>query len=291
MPSSSLPARPPRRITPTVTVLRRFAAQPSAVIALALIALISLVAIGAHVFAPQDPYRTSVAMRLAPAGTPGRWLGGDELGRDILSRLIFGARISLLMAVVPVISALLIGGTLGVLAGYVGGLVNSAIMRCMDVFYAFPSVLLAVAVAGALGPGIPNALIALVIVFTPPIARIAESATVQIRGHDFLVAARLNGAGSVRIIREQVLPNVAGPILAFTASQISVSIITASGLGFLGLGVSPPEPEWGSMLAALRQAIYVNPFAAILPGLMIFLVSVAFNVATDGIVRAFEIKR
>lgn len=291
MSSSSLPIYGPARTFTGFMVLRRFAGQPSAVLALAFIGIICVVAIGADILAPEDPYRTRVALRLTAVGTPDRWLGGDELGRDILSRLIFGARISLMMAVVPVFVALLIGGLLGIVAGYVGGAVNSIIMRCMDVFYAFPSVLLAVAVAGALGPGIGNAIIALIVMFIPPITRIAESATTQIREHDFLIAARLTGAGNLRIIGEQVLPNVAGPILAFSASQISVSIITASGLGFLGLGVSPPEPEWGSMLAALRQAIYVNPLTAILPGLMIFLVSVAFNVATDGLVRAFEIKR
>lgn len=291
MQPSSFTLSPTGGRTARHAVLRRFLRQPSAVLALAFIMIVCLVAIGADLVAPEDPFRTRVAMRLASIGTPGRWLGGDELGRDVLSRLIFGARISIIMAVAPVAAALMIGGTLGIVAGYLGGPVNSVIMRCMDVFYAFHSVLLAVAVAGALGPGVTNAIIALTIMFIPPITRIAESTTTQIRGHDFLVAARLTGAGDLRIIVEQVLPNVAGPILAFTASQISVSIITASGLGFLGLGVSPPSPEWGSMLAALRQAIYVNPLVAALPGLMIFLLSVAFNIATDGIVRALEIKR
>ncbi len=269
----------------------RFMKQKAAMAALCFIAAICVLAVGADIFAPEDPYRTRVAMQFADIGTTGRLFGGDELGRDILSRLLYGARISLVMAIVPVAVALVIGGALGVVAGYRGGIVNSIIMRCMDVFYAFPSVLLAVAIAGALGPGIANAIIALILMFIPPIARIAESVTTEIRDHDYVVAARLSGAGTLLIVGTQILPNVAGPILVFSASQISVSIITASGLGFLGLGVTPPHAEWGSMLAALRQALYVNPVVAMLPGLMIFSVSVAFNVAADGLVRALGTKQ
>lgn len=270
---------------------RRFVRQPLAMAAAVVLLVIVLAAIGADWIAPADPFQTSVSRRLAAIGTPGRWLGGDELGRDMLSRLIHGGRVSLAMAIVPVAVALVIGGFLGVLAGYAGGAVNMAIMRVMDVFYAYPSILLAVAIAGALGPGMVNGMVALTLVFVAPIARVAESVTTQVRANDYVVAARLSGAPTWMILRRHVLNNVAGPVLVFAASQVSVSIIAASGLSFLGLGVSPPQADWGLMLSALRQALYVNPWVAALPGAAIFLCSMAVNIVSDGIRRAMELRR
>ncbi|WP_425353807.1 ABC transporter permease [Ancylobacter gelatini] len=272
-------------------VLGRFMRQPVAMTAAGILLVIILAAIFANYVAPADPFQTRVARRLAEIGTPDRWLGGDELGRDLLSRLIYGGRISLSMAVLPVAVGLFVGGLLGILAGYAGGRTNMAIMRAMDVFYAFPSILLAVAIAGALGPGLMNAVLALSMVFIPPIARMAESVTTQVRSYEFVIAARLSGASTARIMREHVLSNVAGPILVFASSQVSVSIIAASGLSFLGLGVAPPNPDWGLMLSALRQSIYVNPWVAALPGAMIFICSVCFNLVSDGVRRAMEVRR
>jgi len=272
-------------------VLRRFVRQPVAMTAALILLAIILSAIFAHYVAPADPFQTRVAQRLAEIGTPGRLLGGDELGRDVLSRLIYGGRISLTMAIAPVAIGLFVGGFLGILAGYAGGRTNMAIMRSMDVFYAFPSILLAVAIAGALGPGLENGILALSMVFIPPIARMAESVTTQVRSYEFVIAARLSGASTARVLREHVLSNVAGPILVFASSQVSVSIIAASGLSFLGLGVSPPNPDWGLMLSALRQSIYVNPWVAALPGAMIFISSICFNLVSDGIRRAMEVRR
>lgn len=272
-------------------VLGRFMRQPIAMTAALILIAIVLAAIFANFIAPADPFQTRVARRLAEIGTAGRLLGGDEIGRDVLSRLIYGGRISLSMAVLPVAIGLFVGGFLGILAGYAGGRTNMAIMRSMDVFYAFPSILLAVAIAGALGPGLMNGIIALSLVFIPPIARMAESVTTQVRSYEFVVAARLSGASTAQIMREHVLSNVAGPILVFASSQVSVSIIAASGLSFLGLGVSPPHPDWGLMLSALRQSIYVNPWAAALPGAMIFICSVCFNLVSDGVRRAMEVRR
>lgn len=272
-------------------VAQRFLRQPLAVAAALVLLVIIAAAIGADWIAPADPFQTSVARRLAAIGTPGRPLGGDELGRDMLSRLIHGGRVSLAMAIVPVAVALVIGGFLGVLAGYAGGAVNMAIMRVMDVFYAYPSILLAVAIAGALGPGMLNGMVALTLVFVAPIARVAESVTTQVRANDYVVAARLSGAPTWMILRRHVLNNVAGPVLVFAASQVSVSIIAASGLSFLGLGVSPPQADWGLMLSALRQALYVNPWVAALPGAAIFLCSMAVNIVSDGIRRAMELRR
>ncbi len=229
--------------------------------------------------------------RLKPIGTPGHLLGTDELGRDMLSRLIYGARLSLLMGVTPVPIAFVIGSAIGIIAGYVGGFVNTAIMRTIDVFYAFPSVLLAVALSGALGSGLTNALVSLTVVFIPQIARVAESVTTQVRRLDYVDAARASGAGTPTIIVVHIFGNVLGPIFVFATSLISVAMILAAGLSFLGLGVRPPEAEWGLMLNTLRTAIYVNPMVAALPGVMIFVTSIAFNLFSDGLRSAMDVRQ
>ena len=240
---------------------------------------------------PADPYAASMLNRLKPIGTEGYPLGSDELGRDMLSRLMVGTRLSLFMGITPVILAFVIGSVIGIIAGYAGGLINTLIMRTIDVFYAFPSVLLAIALSGALGAGITNSLISLTIVFIPPLARVAESVTTQLRGRDFVEAARASGADALTIVRVHVLGNVLGPIFVYATSLIAVSMILASGLSFLGLGVKPPEPEWGLMLNTLRTALYVQPWIAALPGVMIFITSIAFNLLSDGLRSAMEIKQ
>jgi peptide/nickel transport system permease protein len=271
-------------------VVRRLGRDPVALTALALILILVLIAILAPYIAPYDPAKGSVIRRLKPIGTPGFPLGTDELGRDMLSRLIYGARLSLLMGVVPVPIAFVIGSTIGIIAGYAGGLTNILIMRTVDVFYAFPSVLLAVALSGALGSGLTNALVSLTVVFIPQIARIAESVTTQVRKLDYVDAARASGAPPLTIIRVHILGNVLGPIFVFATSLISVSMILASGLSFVGLGVRPPDAEWGLMLNTLRTAIYNNPFVAALPGLMIFVTSICFNIFSDGLRSAMDVK-
>jgi peptide/nickel transport system permease protein len=271
-------------------VIRRLRRDPVAMIALAIIVALVLMAILAPWIAPADPYRSSMLRRLRPIGTPGFPLGTDELGRDMLSRLIYGARLSLLMGVTPVFIAFFVGAFLGITAGYVGGKLNTVVMRTVDVFFAFPSVLLAIALSGALGAGIFNGLLSLSIVFIPPIARIAESVTTAVRKIDYVEAARASGASSMTIIRVHVLGNVLGPIFVYATGLISVSLILASGLSFLGLGVKPPEPEWGLMLNTLRNAIYVQPWVAALPGLMIFITSISFNLLSDGLRSAMDLK-
>jgi peptide/nickel transport system permease protein len=288
---------PPNQIEATrspgywTTVARRVLADRVTLTCLTILVLIACAAIFADLIAPADPLKTSMAKRLKPIGTPGFPLGTDELGRDILSRLLHGGRMSLLMGSWPVANALVIGGILGVTAGFFGGKLNMAIMRVVDVFYAFPSVLLAVAISGALGSGMKNAIVALTIVFVPPLVRIAETVTTQVRGLDFVEAARASGAGSATIIRVHLLPNVLGPVVVYASGLFSVSIILASGLSFLGLGVEPPQAEWGLMLNTLRQAIYVQPWVAILPGVMIFVTSICCNLASDGLRTAMEIKQ
>ena len=271
-------------------VLSRFRRDPVAMVAAFLILAIVLTAIFADFIAPHDPLKGQTLRRLRPVGTPGFILGTDELGRDMLSRLIHGAKYSLVMGVSPVLIALLVGGAIGIVAGYVGGWVNLLLMRTNDIFFAFPSVLLAIALSGALGTGIKNALISLTIVFIPPIARVAESVTTGVRTRDYVEAARASGAGAVSIIRHHVLGNVLGPIFVYAMSLIAVSMILASGLSFLGLGVEPPLPEWGFMLNKLKDAMYVQPLLCALPGLMIFVTSISFNLLTDGLRSAMDIK-
>lgn len=273
------------------SVLARLLRDKVTLAFLGILLLIVLAAIFAPLLAPADPYASSILNRLKPVGTPGHLLGTDELGRDMLSRLIYGGRLSLLMGIAPVALAFLAGSLLGITAGFFGGRVNTLIMRTVDVFYAFPSVLLAVAISGALGAGVLNALVSLTIVFIPPIARVAESVTTQVRSLDFVEAARASGAGAATIIRVHVIGNVLGPIFVYATSLISVCMILASGLSFLGLGTKPPEPEWGLMLNTLRTAIFQNPWVAALPGLMIFAVSICFNLLADGIRQAMDVTR
>ncbi len=251
---------------------------------------IILAAIFAPLLAPFDPYKESIIGRLKPLGWKGHWLGTDELGRDILSRLIHGGRVSLLMGVVPVAIATVVGGTLGVVGGFGGRKVNTAIMRTMDVFYAFPSVLLAVAISGAMGGGAMNGMIALSMVFTPAMCRVAETATAQVKNLDFVEAARATGAGTLTILRYHILGNVLGPVFIYASSLVSVGILLASGLSFLGLGVKPPTADWGLMLSTLRQSIYVNPVVCALPGVAILITSVSFNLLSDGIRSAMDVR-
>jgi peptide/nickel transport system permease protein len=269
---------------------RRFLRDKVAVAAACVAGGMILMAIFAPSIAPQDPLQGTMIKRLSPIGTEGYPLGADELGRDMLSRLIYGARLSLFMGVTPVLIAFVIGSTIGIAAGYAGGWLNTITMRVLDVFYAFPSVLLAIAISGALGAGILNGLLSLTVVFIPPIARVAESVTTAVRKLEYVEAARASGASALTIVRVHVLGNVLGPIFVYATSLISVSMILAAGLSFLGLGVSPPNAEWGLMLNTLRNAIYVQPWLAALPGVMIFLTSISFNMLSDGLRSAMDVK-
>ncbi|QET01436.1 MULTISPECIES: ABC transporter permease [Cupriavidus] len=272
------------------TVGRRLLRNKLAMVAAFILIALILMALFAPQLMPADPYASSILKRLKPIGTEHYPLGTDELGRDMLSRLMLGARLSLFMGITPVLLAFVIGSALGIVAGFAGGLTNTVIMRLTDILYAFPSVLLAIALSGTLGAGVGNALLSLTIVFVPQIVRVAESVTTQVRAREFVDAARASGASALTIVRAHVLNNVLGPIFVYATSLISVSMILASGLSFLGLGVKPPEPEWGLMLNTLRTAIYTQPWVAALPGAMIFLTSISFNLLADGIRSAMEIK-
>lgn len=271
-------------------VLKKLARDPVALGAGALLLVLVLLAVFGPWLAPADPYQAAMLKRLKPIGFDGFPLGTDELGRDMLSRLMVGTRLSLFMGIAPVLIAFVLGSGIGIFAGYAGGVANTLIMRTIDVLYAFPSVLLAIALSGALGAGIGNALLSLTIVFIPQIARVAESVTTEVRSRDYVEAARASGAGAFTIVRVHVLGNVLGPIFVYATSLIAVSMILASGLSFLGLGVKPPEPEWGLMLNTLRTAIYTQPLVAALPGVMIFVTSISFNLLSDSLRSAMDVK-
>jgi len=272
------------------TVAWRLSRDRATLVAGALLLLIALSAVLAPWIAPHDPSAGAIRGRLASVGTPSHVLGTDEQGRDMLSRLLWGGRMTLVAGLTPVVVAFLVGTVLGVIAGYAGGLTNTLVMRTMDVFYAFPAVLLAIAISGALGPGLPNTLISLSVVFIPRVVRVAESATVQVKGLEYVAAAKASGASVWQILRHHLLANVLGPVLVFASTQVSLSIILAAGLSFLGLGVTPPAAEWGLMLNTLRQSIYVNALVPALPGLAIFVTSIAFNLLSDGLRDAMDIR-
>jgi peptide/nickel transport system permease protein len=282
--------RTPHRRRTWHRVIERLLSDYVTLAAAALLLLAVLMIVLAPLLSAYDPYTGNVLRRLRPIGTPGHWLGTDEIGRDMWTRLLFGGRLSLLAGVTPVACALVIGGSLGLIAGYLGGRVNTLIMRTMDMFYAFPSVLLAVAICSILGAGLANTIAALTIVFIPPIVRLTESVSLQIRNLDYVHAARASGASTFSVIAHHVLGNVMGPVLVYATSLVGLSIILASGLTFLGLGVPPPEPEWGAMLSAMRQALYVAPINAALPGCAIFLISLCFNLFSDGLRQAMDIR-
>jgi peptide/nickel transport system permease protein len=271
-------------------VRRRIGRDKVTLICAGILLLMLLAMIAAPWISPHPPFQGSMIRRLKPIGFPGYPLGTDELGRDILTRLIYGGRLSWFLGITPVAIAFAIGGTLGVIAGFAGGWLNTLIMRVTDVFYAFPSVLLAVAISGALGPGIFNAILALTLVFIPPIIRVAETVTTSVRNLDYVESARASGAGAATIVRVHVLPNVLGPIFVYATGLISVAMILASGLSFLGLGTRPPEPEWGLMLNTLRTAIYTQPVVAMLPGACIFVTSICFNLVSDGLRGAMDVR-
>lgn len=255
----------------------------SAQIAAGVIVLIVLAAVFAPFLTAYDPNHGALTDRLLPLGSPGHPLGTDGHGRDIVTRLLYGARPSLLAGLIPVAVAGSIGTALGLIAGLGSTAVRAGIMRTLDVFYAFPAVLLAIAIAAALGSGVSNSIIALSVVLIPPIARVAEAETERLRAADFVEAARVSGAGRLAISVRQVLPNIAPTVVVYSTTLIGLSIIYAAGLSFLGLGISPPDPEWGVMVSNLQQFIFVNPQLVLAPALVILVCSVAFNVLGDGL--------
>jgi peptide/nickel transport system permease protein len=262
-------------------VVRAVRRTPVALIGGTLVAVVILVALTARVLAPHDPV-AQIAKPLLPPG--GAYPAGtDEFGRDELSRLMHGARVSLYVGVLAVLLALALGGTSGLLAGFHGGLVDDAVMRVMDTLLSMPPLVLAIAITAVLGPSLTNVMVAIGIVYSPTFARVARGPTLAVVQQPYIEAARAIGDSSLRIIGRHVLPNVAAPILVQATVSLSTAILTEAALSFLGLGTQPPIASWGLMLSAARQYMLIDPWIAVLPGSAIALTVLGFNLLGDGL--------
>jgi peptide/nickel transport system permease protein len=260
-----------------------FSRNRLALLGLAIVAVLVLVAVFAPLIATHDPYAQDLRQRLLPPGAAGHLLGTDEFGRDIFSRLVYGARITLYIVLLVAVTAAPLGLLIGTAAGYLGGWVDKALMRFTDIFLAFPSLILALAFVAALGPGIENAIIAISLTSWPPYARIARAETLTIRNSDYIAAARMQGAGTPRILFGHVMPLCTSSLIVRVTLDMAGIILTAAGLGFLGLGAQPPMAEWGAMVSAGRRFILDQWWVATIPGLAIFVVSLGFNLLGDGL--------
>ncbi len=254
-----------------------------AMIGLVIIVALVLTALFAPLLAPHDPYVQDLGKRLLPLGTEGHLLGTDSLGRDILSRLIFGARITLYIVALVALIAPVLGLLVGTVAGYVGGIADLVLMRITDIFLAFPRLVLALAFVAGLGAGIENAVLAISLTAWPPYARLARAETLTIRSQDYISAIRLQGAGPFRIITRHIWPLCISSLIVRVTLDMAGIILAAAGLGFLGLGAQPPSPEWGAMISEGRRFILDHWWVATMPGLAIFIVSLAFNLLGDGL--------
>jgi len=286
------PARPPHLLA---EFWREFRRNRGAMVGLAIIVIITFVAVFADVIAPHGPAEQFRDAFLTPpvwveGGTVKFLLGTDDVGRDILSRLIYGARLSLLIGVVVVTLALAVGVTLGLCAGFFGGVVDIAVMRLMDIMLALPALLLAIVIVAILGPGLMNAMIAVTVVVVPHYARLTRGAVLNELGRDYVTASRVAGAGPLRLMFVAVLPNCMAPLIVQATLGFSTAILDAAALGFLGLGAQPPTPEWGSMLADALQFIQRAWWVVTFPGLAILITVLAFNLMGDGLRDALDPK-
>lgn len=261
-----------------------------AMVGLTILVLLVFTAVFAPVLAPQDPFSQDLASRLQPIGAEGHLLGTDSLGRDILSRLIYGARITLYIVALVALIAPVAGLLVGTVAGYAGGWADVVLMRITDIFLAFPRLVLALAFVAALGAGIENAVLAISLTAWPPYARMSRAETLTIRSTDYINAIRLQGAGPLRIITRHIWPLCISSLIVRVTLDMAGIILAAAGLGFLGLGAQPPSPEWGTMISEGRRFILDHWWVATVPGLAIFTVSLAFNLLGDGLRDALDPK-
>lgn len=256
--------------------------NPLAMIGLFIIIAFVALSLAAPLLAPYDPSVQDLDNRLS-APTAEHWFGTDELGRDILSRILYGGRVTLGMVIAVVILVAPIGLFIGCIAGYFGGIVDTALMRVTDVFLAFPRLILALAFVAALKPGVESAVLAIALTAWPPYARLARAETMTLRKSDFIAAAKLTGASPFRIILRHIMPLCVPSVIVRITLDMSSIIITAASLGFLGMGAQPPSPEWGAMIATAKRFIFEQWWVATIPGIAIFLVSLAFNFLGDGL--------
>jgi peptide/nickel transport system permease protein len=267
---------------------RRFTANRLAVVGLVIILGLVFLAVFAPLLAPHSPYIGDLAnARLLTPG-PGHWLGTDDQGRDILSRLIYGSRLTLQVVLLVAVIAAPVGLLVGTVAGYAGGWVDAVLMRITDIFLAFPKLVLALAFVAALGPGIGNAIIAIAITSWPPYARIARAETLTVRNSDYILAVQLMGASPWRIVLRHIMPLCISSLIVRVTLDMAGIILTAAGLGFLGLGAQPPLPEWGAMIASGRRFILDQWWVAAMPGFAILVVSLGFNLLGDGLRDALD---
>ena len=277
LPRSALPRAAEGRFRYRLAFLRRqFAANPPALVALGILLMVIVLALAAPVVSPYDPIAIAPAERLSPPSSA-HPLGTDEIGRDLLSRIIHGARISLWVGLVVVGLAGSVGTLLGVAAGYARGWLDTILMRFIDMILAFPGLVLAMAIASSLGPGLTNAMLAVAFVAMPGYTRLARGQALAIREQQYVEAARALGAGHRRIILRHILPNCLSPMLVMATMGMGLAILTAASLSFIGLGAQPPTPEWGAMVASGRAFLLDQWWYAIFPGLAIFLTVVSFN--------------
>jgi len=263
---------------------------PLELIALAVLGVLVVLAMLAPVLSPRDPLEQALAARLTPPSLE-YWLGTDQLGRDMASRILYGARLSLLVGVFVVALAGASGTVIGLVAGYGGGLVDEALMRLTDVFLAFPSLILAMAIAGALGPTLVNAILAIAVVTWPVYARLIRGQLLSLRRREFVEAARSVGASGGRILVRHLLPNAFGPILVQASFDMGAAIIAVAGLSFIGFGAQPPTPEWGVMISEGRNFFSTEPWLSLFPGVAILLAAGSFNVLGDALRDAFDPRR
>jgi peptide/nickel transport system permease protein len=261
---------------------QRFCRNKGAVFGLGVFLAIVFLALFANVISPYNPLEQNYA-RTMEGPSADHWLGTDSFGRDMLSRIIHGARIALIVGILAVLLALLIGVTLGLISGYYGGGVDTIIMRVMDGLFAFPILILAIALMAVLGFGVRNIIIAVAVVSIAPFARVTRGDVLAVREEPYIEAARLAGIGNAAIIFRHVLPNVLAPIIVQGALRVSAAIITESGLSFLGLGPPPPTPVWGSMIAEGRNFIVLAPHISTFPGIALMLTVVGLNLFGDGL--------
>jgi peptide/nickel transport system permease protein len=279
---SAAPARRPERTRPGLDLLRKALRHGLVVGGGSIVLLLALVAAFGASLAPYDPLAMDFGARFAPPS----WahpFGTDDFGRDLFSRVLHGAAVSFQVAFIAVGISGVVGVLLGVLAGYLGGWVDEAIMRAMDVVFAFPAVLLAITVMAVLGRGVENAMIAIAIVYMPIFARVTRGAVISVRDREFVTAARALGTGHARIMLAHVLPNAAGPILVQTSLSLAFAILAEAALSFFGLGTQPPDPSWGRMLSEGRAFIGQAPWMGIFPGLAIMAAVLGFNLLGDGL--------
>jgi ABC-type dipeptide/oligopeptide/nickel transport system permease subunit len=268
--------------------LAAFARDRAALVAALFLLLVFAATLLAPWISPYNPNVASDQLRFAPPFTAGHILGTDEQGRDMLSRLLYGGRVSLLVGLVPVVIASAAGLLLGLVAGYAGGIVDALIMRTLDVLFAFPMVLLAIAIAGVLTPGVSTEIIAIAVVLIPYVGRLARTATLSVVSMPFIEAARAGGASRTALLARYVTPNVLPPLLVYATTLVGLMIVVGSGLSFLGLGVQPPTADWGSMVSEGREVLATAPMVTLIPGLVIVIVSLAFNFIGDGLRDALD---